>query len=594
MLAILMFGLALVLPAQDAQSLAPGQLATACYHGNSDSCDAVLAHPEQKNDRAYALLAKGMMQARAQSFGTATSTMKQGLALVPRDPQAHALYGWVLEKSGSSADAEYAQAMSLDLAKDGAIEWSSTATALIDNIAGRGDFSYEAGKGFERIDKKYIAKAFYLEAAAAFERMASPSVMDAYNGALRMDSSDADIHDRIALFLGGENRERTDDIIHQLEQAVLLAPNDPTYHYELAQKYLATGQSEKAIEQLDLTASLKPNAQPARNDFRIVFTTDGDAVAEASDFDSSQALEQLRGCVAGEGLRGEVACRRALKIGLSAANSAKAHTFLAQHLSGENAAAEYRAAIAADPNNALAYLKFGEAVVASNGKIKEDAVALFTTAARLRPEWVAPREHLADVLWSHKQFDEAITAQRDAANLDPKDERLTTELRERQVELESYHTDLKRSAAAAQGKPRDAESEILLADALNEMGRLDEARNAYREAYKLDPKVGWNMASNILYHGFADVACEILPRVSVSDDPSRPVASLESDLEACAEMFAQDTAALTRLAKLQMNDGNPAGAISTFREIVNRDSAFFEEHPEERALYDRAKTLKRP
>jgi tetratricopeptide (TPR) repeat protein len=601
---LLILGLLLAAPAQVSVWKSAEDSTAHCFYNYPDSiaaCNQAFVQVKTPREQSHVLLAKGMLQANAKEYAMAAAALRQALTLMPRDPQAYLVYGWVLDVAGNhqAADAQYSQASLLDLMEGSEIQLDATVSMIIHNVGDAGNFYYIAGQGLERIGQNLAAKAFYLQAWNALEASSSPLIVDIYNAAVRVDPSDAATHYRMARFWSHFDAEHEGDLIHQLEEAVRLDPNDAEYRYELAHHYIENGNASNAIPQLQAALASKPDFSQAEQELELAIIATGDvAVQPAETPDSEEALKQFRSCVDFDGIRAEIACRRALKIGLSPHNAAVAHAFLAQELSGDGGMTEYHAALEADPNYALGYLMLAHAVAGNLSSApaaqKEDTAPLLATAAKLRPDWVVPRQRLAALLWSRKQYDAAIAAQREAVALDSEDATLTAVLQQWVSALASYHEDLKHSAEVVQANPNDARTHQTFADALAMLGRKDEARNEYREAYKLNPRLGWTLASSILYAGFPEVACEIYPNLHVSSSPDIPVVVLQNDLGECARMFPNDTKALTRLAELQLQSGDMAAAQRSYEEAIRRDSDYFESHPQERSRYDGTRALKRP
>lgn len=599
---LLIFGLFLAAPAQLSTAKSVEQWTAHCFRNNSDSidaCDEAFFDLKDEREQSYVLMAKGMLQTNAKDYATADVVLRRALTLAPRSPHARLVYAWALDAAGNheAADAQYAEALSLGLLRGTELQFDVTITQFARNIAGRGNFDYVAGQGMERIGEKGVARWFYLDAASDFEKSANPAVIDAYNAALRVGPSDGEVHYRLALFWSHWDDEHTAEVLHHLEEAVRLDPKNADYRYQLAHQYIDGGDSRKAIPQLNEALQNRPDLAAAKHDLEIAMLATGEVGApQAETTDTPGALQQLRICIDQDGTRGEIGCRRALKIGLSARNAAVAHTFLAQELTGDAAIGEFHAALAADATYAFADFELAQALIAPPANIaapKEDPTPFYAAAVKLRPDWIAPRQQFAAFLWAHKKYDEAIAEQREAAALDPDDASLVAVLKEWENERANFNEQLKTATAEARANPQNQFAQKHLAAALVNVGRYDEARIAYRAAYKLNPRDGWRIASSILYTELVDVACEIYPRVRADDEPSLtspPV--LESDLGICAQKFPRDTRALSRLAELQAMDGNWGAARNTYEEILHRDPQHFDDHPEERLLYDRTRAHK--
>lgn len=600
---LLMLGLLLAAPGQSsaprgaAGADSPQEIAARCYanpYNAIDACTQAFIQLKDPREQAHVLLAKGILLTNAKNSAVATAVFKQALTLTPHDANAHLIYAWALDAAGDrpGADAEYSQALLAGLAHDSELQLNPTVITIIRNMAAEGNFYYTVGQAFERNGRKPLAKAFYLYAAGAFETRLSADVLDAYNAAIRMDPKDADTHYRLATFWSKFDGEHSAEVIHQLEEAVRLAPDDADYRNELAHRYVEAGDTGKAVEQLHEAVRIKPDYQDAKNELALAVVASGEvAVHVAQVPDSPEALEQLRMCIDEDGTRGELACRRALKIGLSPHPAAEAHTFLAQQLSGERAVAEFHAAIQSDANYALPYYLLAQSVASSSPQ-KEDPAPLLEAAARLRPDWTAPREQLAALLWLRKRYVEAIAAQHEAAAIDPEDLSLAARAKEWEGNLASYQEQLQKASAEILSTPDDANAHQRLGVAFATMGRDDEARTQYRAAFKLNPRRAWMMASSILYTGFPDVACDIYQQTRIEETPDLPQSGLESELDTCARMFPKDTKSLTHLAELQLKRGDLGAARRSYEEALKRDPDYFDKYPQQRALYDRSRSQK--
>jgi tetratricopeptide (TPR) repeat protein len=600
MSALLIVALLMAAPAQVTVPKSAEQFKAQCFSNAADSinaCGEAFVRLDSPREQSYVLLAKGMMQTNGKEYAVASAVLKQALTLVPNDANAHLIYAWALEAGGErqASDAQYLQASQLGLRELRDLRSDTPIRLLIRNIGGGPNFEYAVGQGLERVGQNEAAKWFFLEAAGEYEKSANALVIEAYDAAVRVDPTDAVTHIRIARFWKKWDDKHAAEVIHQLEEAVRLDPTNPDYRYELARAYIDHAESAKAIPQLHEALHSRPDFPEAQHDLQIAILATGEVALQAGEgVDSVEAIHQLRLCINQDGIRGEIACRGALKIGLSPNNAAKAHTFLAQVLSGEPAITEFHAAIDADPTYALSYLMFAQSLYAAPALQKtaptEDPAALLQTAAKLRPEWIAPRQQLAALLWIRKRYEEAIAQQREAAALDPDDVALAAKVKVWESDLAGFQEQFRQATAEVHGKPDNTFAQQHYAAAAALMGQNDEARKAYRTVYKMDPHGGWRLASELLYGEFADVACEIYPKLRIQDEPDlATVSGLEADLAVCAKKFPKDTRALRRLAEVQAQSGDMNAARKTYEQILQRDGSYFDDHPDDRVLYDRAK-----
>ena len=94
----------------------------------------------------------------------------------------------------------------------------------------------------------------------------------------------------------------------------------------------------------------------------------------------------------------------------------------------------------------------------------------------------------------------------------------------------------------------------------------------------------------MLYRGYADIACEILPRAYEKAKEGDTAAHI-ADLQICVRKFLKDTEALRVEAELQLRMGDDRGALKSFQEALSRDAEYFDKYPEQRAAYDRVKSM---
>lgn len=595
MTVLLMLALWMAAPAQAKGGASLASLTASCYANSAESMDActqALDKGHTPEEKSRILVAKGMLQTNAKEYAVGRALLQEAIRVTPRDPISHVIYSWSLELTGdhSGADAQCLLAVQLGLRRASDLRNDSTSRALIEKIGSGPKFDFTVAHAFERIGEFSVAKSFYLQAASEFEKGADPLVIEAFDGAIRVDAADAETHLRLAHFWKRWDERHSDEVIHQLKEAARLDPANADTHFELAHAYLDKGENAKAVPELQTAVQARPDFTEAKHDLQLAVLATGDVpVPAAEGLDAPAAMQQLRICVNQDGIRSETACLGALKTGLSPHNAAKAHTFLAQVFTGDAAAAEYRAATESDPTYALAYLWFAISK-ADSPEISgaEDAAELFGKAARLRPDWVVPRERLALLLWRRKKYEDAIARQREAASLDPDDATLAAKGKQWEAEWASIQEQFQQASAEVQAHPESLAAQEHYAAAANLMGKREEARSAYRAVYKMDPGSGWAVASSLLYTEFADVACSIYPKIKVTDQHiSGSQSLLEADLSTCAEKFPRDLTALKRLAELQAQAGDMEAARGTYEQILHRDGAYFDDHPDDRVLYDR-------
>ena len=567
--------------------------AARCYRNAPDAliaCTNALAQNPRPEQKTNLLLAKAMVLSQAGEHNTAIAIYRQALSESPKSAAAHLLYAWGLDRAGTgrAADLEYTAAVRTGLLRGHEIVLNDAVRQMIRSIGREGNFYYAAAQSLDRLHENPAAKAFYLKAAYDFAQRPDPLVIEAYNHAVKMDPTDATVHAEIAKFWKNWDEKHGADVLAELKECVRLAPNDAQYHYDLGQAYAAAGDDANASTQYREAVRLNPLDKQAANELMIAAMTTGETGAMAAETpDTPEALKNLRKCVDYSGIRAEIACRSALEIGLSPHHAAEAHAFLANELPEPEAVTEYRAAIQADANYALAYYllarRLGDKVAGT-----DDPAVLLQSAAKLRPDWVAPREAYARLLWSRSRHAEALAAQREALALEPEDEKLKAQLNAWQVEFATETEKVESAAGQVQIAPNNAGAHRTYGLALASAGRTDEAREEFRTAYKLDPRIGWRIASSVMYSGFSDVACEIYAELKPNEKLEYPQSSLEQDLGTCVRLYPNDTKYLAQLAQWQFSRGDGAAVRRTYESIIRIDSDYFETHPQARTIYDQA------
>jgi tetratricopeptide (TPR) repeat protein len=125
---------------------------------------------------------------------------------------------------------------------------------------------------------------------------------------------------------------------------------------------------------------------------------------------------------------GTASCQKALEAGLAPASAAKAYTLLGAFIEprpeegfdrepAREAVSFYRAALAAQPDSALAAFRLGR-LLTWEGQSTE-ALAWLDRAATLRPDWASVHTERASLLRSLKRDGDAIRALEAAAAADP-------------------------------------------------------------------------------------------------------------------------------------------------------------------------------
>ena len=158
-------------------------------------------------------------------------------------------------------------------------------------------------------------------------------------------------------------------------------------------------------------------------------------------------------------------------------------SFLATH-GLEMAEAEYREAIAADPDHAEAHLELGLAL-ADMGR-SQDGLRELETAVRLAPEDPLARHELAGLLMDEGDYRTAITHLREAARLEPSSFEIHLDLGLCYAQKGFYEEAERANEKARAMKPDDAVVNYDIASLYAQWGRSAEALAPLRKALEAD------------------------------------------------------------------------------------------------------------
>jgi len=294
--------------------------------------------------------------------------------------------------------------------------------------------------------------------------------------------------------------------VELIGRATALKPNNPAFHANLAEAYRALGQFERAAGCCRVALSLQP--------------------------DYPEALGNLGLALQGMGRRDEAAdqFRKALSL---RPDFVAAHNSLGNVLRElgrlDEALAHFRRAVELDPAHALARTNLGQ-ILMESGQAAE-GLPHCQESVRLQPNFAPLFHNLGNVLRELERFDEAAEAYLQAIRLDPalakahahlgltliRQRRLTeaSSWLERAIELDpadptfpEYLGELYMEREEFARAVRSYEQALALAThenpalhlalgwALQEDGRLTEAGDQYRTAFRLQP--GSAMVQNYL------------------------------------------------------------------------------------------------
>ena len=245
--------------------------------------------------------------------------------------------------------------------------------------------------------------------------------------------------------------------------ALKLNPDFPEGLNTLGLSLQGAGRLEEAIEQFRRALALRPGMAPAHNNLGL-------ALQEAGR--PEEAIEHFRRAVE----LGPELVRPRSNLGAALLDRGRA----------EEALVHFREAARLQPDQAPRYQNIGNALRILGRHV--EARAAYFEALRLNSDLPLPHLHVGMTLRADGQFENALPWHRAAVELAPDNASFWAELAELHGEREAHDEAIpcwERALALAPGDR--ASSHIGLGSALQEEGRLDEARAQYRAAAVLKP-----------------------------------------------------------------------------------------------------------
>ena len=359
------------------------------------------------------------------------------------------------------------------------------------------------------------------EAAAVYEQVLA-----------RGDENPAVLH-----LLGVLHHQRGDygRAIELMGRAVALRPNVPAFHANLGESYRAAGQFERAVGCCRAALGLRPEYPEALCNLGLALQGLGWRAEAVGPF--RRALE-LRpafaaahnnlGIVLRELGRGEEALgcfRRAVEVEPEFAPAlANLGQVLVDRGQAEEALPHCREAVRRAPDMAALHNNLGNALRALERHV--EARGAYLEALRLEPELAPAHAHLALTMVREGEAEGALPWAKRAVELEPANAVFREILAEVYVEREAPGEAIEHfeRALALAGEPRPG-VHLALGWALQEEGRLEEARAWYGRALELQPD---SAAAYLNLGGLAEVegrmgAAEAAFRTALRLDPDGPL-----------------------------------------------------------------------
>ncbi len=358
-------------------------------------------------------------------------------------------------------------------------------------------------------------------------------------------------------FAEGKYREA----IIQYSNAVQIDSRFAAAHYQLAQAYLKTGDSNRAFQELTRTVELAPDNYKARTDLANLLVTvrnpDGTPVQDALK-QAKAHLDVLRD---------------------KAPNSPETHEAWANYDSAQNkigeAMQEMQQAIAADPKRSESYLLMALFQLRSN--LPDDAEKNFKKAAEVDPKAMNAQLALGGFYQSRNRLGEAEQQYKQAISVDPKSPgpraamvRLLMQ-EGKKSEIESFLQQTKKDLSD------NSEGYRMLGDFYFATGDVDKAVTEYSSLHSdhpKDPLVKRNYIQLLILKNRLDEATKLNDEVLKGN--------------------AHDVDALVYRAQIQLRKGDNGGAVESLQTALKNDpdnavahfhlgNAFDQQHNEARA-----------
>ena len=313
--------------------------------------------------------------------------------------------------------------------------------------------------------------------------------------ALRKNPRSAEGHNDLGVALEGAKRHA--DAIAPYEQAVLLRPDYAEAWYNLGNALHALGRYEEAALRFEKAVKLRPGHAEAHNNL-------GNSLYALDRY--PEALAQFERALS-------------LEPRYAEAHNNLGNTFRAQK-NYDGAVAAYQRALRLKPDYADAYNNLGTAV--RNQKKPRDAEELYRKALALKPRDPSILTNLALSLMDQERVCEAVRLLEQSSAIDPHNHLTYVFLASAHLRMNMYDEAKAACESALQLKPEDPDGidtmgQILLeqnhseaalshfrkaialnpglkapyvriASTLNDLGRFDEAQEAYLKALEIDPK----------------------------------------------------------------------------------------------------------
>jgi tetratricopeptide (TPR) repeat protein len=316
-----------------------------------------------------------------------------------------------------------------------------------------------------------------------------------YRHALQLAPGNAQFHFNLALVLGALGDPKSEK--QELERSLQLEPGLAAAHNQLGLLAVQTGRGDEAEKEFRAAIAAKPTYAEALNNLGVLYAREGkdsDAVqafrqAAEADPKSSSAFVNLALTLVKQA--GVDEAKRQLNAWIQHdPNNAGVYMALGvvctRSGQGRDAMAAFRKAAELEPDSSDAHLNLGMALILQFDR--QNGLPELKQAVRLNPQSAAAHLSLGHFYFEDGNQDEARREFLIATRLEPtlEDAYYFWALVERQTNNYRRAADLLQKAVAI--NPDNANTQFLLGQCLEKLGRTDEAIKHWKEAIRIDPE----------------------------------------------------------------------------------------------------------
>ena len=427
-------------------------------------------------------------------FAESIEASRRAIALNPNIPGAHTNLAIALHEQGHSDEAIKSLRKAIEIQPDFSTAHSNLGTLLQSG----GQFDEAIAEFRKALQLRPNDADDYASLGRTFILRGDPDqAVDACHKAIELVPDHAVAYCNLGLALRAQGKLL--DAIGALHKAIELRPDDATTYCELGETLQQLGQIEDAIEAYRAAIKLGPGLSCSYTKLGTIFlqrqqlddALEAFRAAVKVEPENPQAHSNLGIALKELGRFDEALpeCQRAIELDPDSAAAVRSLGNV-QHAIGrlDDAIATFRKSLELDPKFADAYSDLGEALE-DNGQLNE-ALGAYHKAIELNPKYVSAHNNLASALFTLDKTDEAVAALRTAIELDPNEPVTHLNLGSMLSSQGKFDEAITECRKAIELNPNDAESHANLAEALYGLEQRAEAIKELQKSAELEPDVG--------------------------------------------------------------------------------------------------------